>query len=589
MEETSIHDLIAILQRRRMVFLITASILFIFAAVISLSWSSYRSTAVVQVQQSDIPSNMTNPLGMSQADVVRALADQRIQQIQQKVTSTAGLVDVITKYDLYAHARLTQPMSDIVEMMRKKIKLDLVSASLASPTAAATMKADQLSAIAFTLQFTYNEPLKTQQVTNELMSRFLDEDLKQRRTQAQETTGFLDTQLKALEASMQEQESRIADFRAQHPESRPEALALNQQLMASTFQNILAVETQLSSVDKTRGDIRGQLASIDPYSRVVADGQMMTTPSVQLKSLQSRYSSIVSQYSPDHPDVVKLRHQIESLQKELGQTQDTAELQSQIDDARTNLSAAESTFGPDHPDVQVLRRRVTSLEGQLAGQARDPSSRGAVKKDADNPAYLMLTSQLNAAEQQYKSLTAQKASLQEQYERYQMNVAQTPAIEQQFASLSRDYDNAQMRYREMKEKKLSADMHEQMEQGRMAERLQVIDPPELPTDTSPKRLILLAAGFVMSAVGGLGGVMLREMVSRSVHGTRHLAELTGARPLVAVPHIFTKEERRSIRRRRLQLAAAGLAILLVAGAIFDQLVMPIDVAGSILFRRLGIS
>lgn len=588
MSNASLVDLLSILLRRKWVFLAALGVGLISALIFTLTWDSYSSTAVVQIQQSDIPSNMTNPLGMSQAEVMKALADQRIQQIQQRITSTSNLIEVITKYDLYAKSRQTKPISVIVEEMRKKIKLELLSSSLANPGAAQSMKPDQLSAIAFTLKFSNSNPLKAQQVTNELMTRFLDEDLKQRRNQAQETTSFLDTQLKSLEASMAEQEKNIADFRTQHPDSRPEALALNQQLMATTYQNILAVESQMSGIDKTRGDIRVQMASVDPYSRSVADGQLMTTPATQLKSLQGKYAAIVSQYSPDHPDVVRLRHQIESLQKELGQTSDTAQLQSQLDDARTNLTAATANYGPDHPDVQALRKHVSDLENQLANQARSPSPSSQIKKDADNPAYLMLNSQLQATEEQYKALVAQRASLQGQYQRYQMNVAQTPILEQQYATLSRDYENAQLRYRELKEKMLSADMNEQAEKGRVAERLQVIDSPELPTDTSPKRLFVLAAGIVLSIFCGLAAVSICEMVSLSIHGRRHFISLTGMAPLVVIPHIYTLEERTALHRRQKQFGGTLLGALIVGSFAVHQFVMPLDVLKQVILHRLGI-
>ena len=589
MDELNIHELAAILKRRRLTFAATAFGLFVLAFIFALTFSQYRSTAVVQIAPSDIAANMTNPLGMTQTEMMQALADQKVQQIQQKVTATASLIEIITKYDIYANARLTKPITDVVEGMRKKIKLELVSTTLSNPMATSSLRPDQLSAIAFTLSFTYSEPLKAQQVANELLSHFLDEDLKQRRTKADETSSFMDSQLKTLEESMKEQESKIADFRNQHPDSRPEALALNQQLMATTYQNLLQVEAQIATVSKTRGDIRTQLASTDPYSRVVADGQLMTTPAIQLKALQAKYASSSSLYSPDHPDMIKLRHQIEALQKEVGQAPDTAEIQSQLNDARANLAAAQQTYGPEHPDVSALRRRVTTLEDALAQQAHDPTSHTAIKKDADNPAYLMLSAQLQAAEQEYKSLENQRDGLRREYERYQTNVAQTPGIEQEFASLSRDYENAQLRYRELKEKKLTADMEKQIEVGRMAERLLVIDPPELPTDTHPKRLYLILGGFVVSIMGGLGGVMLHEIGSRSVHGTRHLTTLTGMPPLVAVPHIFTREERRKITRRRLRLGAAAVVVLLVASIVIDQFVIPIDVVASIVARRLGIS
>ncbi len=503
--------------------------------------------------------------------------------------SSANLIEVITKYDLYSNARKNKSMVDVVDVMRKKIKLDLVSTELSNPASAQRMSAGQLSALAFTLRFTYGNSLQTQQVTNELVSRFLDEDLKQRREQAKSTADFLEAQIKALEATMQEQENKVAEFRALHPDNRPEALQFNQQMAATTFQNIQTLQSQLATMDKTRGDLRTQLASVDPYSRVVADGQMLTTPAIQLKALQAKYTTISSQYGPDHPDVVKLRHQIEALQNDLGQSEDTANIKSQLTDARTNLAAAKGTLGPNHPDVIALRKEVSDLEGRLASSAHDSSSHSAIKKDADNPAYLMLTSQLSAADEQYKSLSSQLTNLQSQYARYQTNVAQTPMVEQEYASLNRDYENAQLRYRELKVKKMSADMNEQMEVNRKSERLVVIEPPELPTDTYPKRLVLLAAGLAISCVSGLAAVFIAENLSRSVHGSRHLTELVGVPPLITIPYIFTPAEVVQKRRRRIQIGAWGIGLVVVSILIVDLFVIPMDVLLTQLARIFGLS
>jgi uncharacterized protein involved in exopolysaccharide biosynthesis len=112
-------------------------------------------------------------------------------------------------------------------------KVDLVSGTISNPAAAQKQTAEQLSAIAFNLSFDYTDPQLTQQVADALVTRFLDEDLKQRRVQAQETSGFLDNQIRALENNMGEQEKAIADFRAKHGESGPAALMFNQQAAAN--------------------------------------------------------------------------------------------------------------------------------------------------------------------------------------------------------------------------------------------------------------------------------------------------------------------------------------------------------------------
>jgi uncharacterized protein involved in exopolysaccharide biosynthesis len=589
MDDFNIYDYIAIFKRHRWAYVVTSLVMLVLTMVVTFSWSSYRSEATIQVQQPDIPQEMTTPLGVQAATVIRALADQRIEQINEKVTSNSSLVEIITKFNLYEEDRRTKPMTTIVETMRKKIKLDLVSADLANPTATARMEPGQLAAIAFVIGFTYNNPRAAQQVTNELVSRILDEDIRQRRNQAKETSEFLQVQTDALEKTLLEQERKLADFKAAHPSVRIETIPLTHQEIQLIEMNLQQVSAQADAIDKMRGDLRAQLAGTDPYSRVIADGQLLTTASIQLKNLQSKYSTMTSQYGPDHPDVVKLRHQIEALQTEVGQTPDTAVLQAQIKDTRANLAAAEQTNGPDHPDVLALRRQLTGLEGQLAVLAKDPTPHSEIKRDADNPAYLMLVSQLHAADDQFTSLATQRNDLNQQLNTLRKDVLETPAFEQQLEALSRDYDNAQLRYRELKEKKLTADMNEQMEQGRTAERLVMIDPPELPVDTHPKRILLFVASIFLSFMSGFGGVALTEKMSLNVHGPIHLASLINAPPLVVIPHIFTQAEVRQTRRARLRNTGAALGALVILGVIFDQTVMPIDVLWSVILNRLGFS
>ncbi len=126
---------------------------------------------------------------------------------------------------------------------------------------------------------------------------------------------------------------------------------------------------------------------------------------------------------------------------------------------------------------------------------------------------------------------------------------------------------------------MSADMNNQMAQGRKGERLVVIDSPELPLHTRPPRIILLLAGTVLSGFAGVGGIFVGESLSRSVHGTRHLASLIGEPPLVAIPHIFTIAELHFIRRRRIRMASGAVAAVIVALFLFNELVMPLDVFG----------
>ncbi len=593
MEELTLHDLVTIIKRRRNYFLITFAVLFAVVTLFALHWSNYRAIATVQIEQSDVSQTVAAPAGSSNGEMVEALADQRISEIEQTVTSMDSLAAIINKFNLYPGVRQTTPMAVLATRMRNKIKLDFISSTIANPAEAQKASAEQLSAIAFTLSFDYSNPLQAQQVTDELVSRFLDEDLKLRRKQAEETSAFLGSQISALENTMAEQEKKIAEFTAKNGESGPNAQIFNQQAESSTSLQLQTIEAQITSNEGTEGSLRAQLATTDPYSRVIANGQVLTTPAVQLKALQAQYAALSGQYGPDHPDVVKLRHQIDSLKAEQDNgdpetsNEDTAKLRAQIRDVETNLAAARSTDGPDNPDVAALQHQLKQLKSALAGAGHGASSGNSVRRDADNPAYIQITSQIQAVEEQHKSLLAQRDSLIAQQEKYQRAIAAQPVLQQQMDVLARDYDNEQLRYRELKEKKMEADMSEQLEAARKGQRLTVSIPPALPLKTHPSRLLLLAGGFVLSVLGGCAAIIISESASLSIHGSHHLAHLTGAMPLVTIPHIRNKREIEEARRRRPYRIAGMAAVVILALVAFPYVLMPYDVLWNTISQKLN--
>ncbi len=590
MDELSLSDYLSIIKRRHKVLLATIAIILCFSVLLAYRWSNYRSTATVAVEQPEVPATMTTPAGVSANDMTQAFADLRISQIHQKVLSTGSLAEIIAKFNLYAKARENTPIAAVAEGMRKKIKLNLVSTSLASPAAAQKASAGQLSAIAFVLTFDYSDPLVAQQVTNEIVTRFLDEDLKIRRNQAKETSALLDSQIEALEKNLAEQEKSIAEFRSKHGDTRPEALIFNQQTAVSTAMSIQSLNAQITTNEGSQGALRAQLAVVEPYSRVLANGQILTTPSIQLKALESQYASLSAQYGPDHPDVVKTKNQIDALRPQVHKRAypTTAPLKAKIQDMKTKLTIAEKNYGPENPEVESLKSQISKLEEQLKNKPLDASS-GFIKEDADNPAYLQLVAQLRTAEEQYKSLVTQRDTLIEQQNKYLQAVAANPAVEQELAALTRDYDNAQLRYRDLRQKKMAADMREQMEEDRKGQRLTVINPPELPLGTTPPRRLILLGGALLSVMAGIGSVIAAQIIGQSVVGPRHLASLAGISPLAVIPHIYTLDEKRRARARKRNMAIGVLLLCALALFVFSFVIMPFDVLWSVVTRRIGLS
>ncbi|MDD3182178.1 MAG: hypothetical protein PHD48_05170 [Alphaproteobacteria bacterium] len=588
MEEINIMDFLPVLWRRKKLFCITAATVFLISIISALHWSNYRSTATVEVALPEVAMQVINEDPQSARE---ALADLRISYLQQKVFSTGSLVEIITKFNLYAAARQTRPIADVAEAMRNKIFLDYVGSS----SVGGRPQSSQRSTIAFTLSFNYSDPLLAQQVTNELVSRFLDEDIKQRQGQTRETTSFLAAQIKSLESSLAEQEKKIAEFRSQYGESRPESLAFNQSVMSSLLMGVQGLDAQISSNFGALGALQSQLVSLDPYSAVIGGGQVLTTPTTQLRAAKTDYAALSAKYGPDHPDVIKARRQVESLsiqtrdkRTRITLREDVAPIRALIRDTEAKLEAAKNIKGPENPDVKALQTQLQGLREQLKEKQQKVDALALIKQDADNPAYLAVVSQIQTVIERGRALEQQRASLQEQLDRYQKAVTDNPEAEKKMAELSRDYANSQERYRQLQAKKMEAEMSETIEKDRVGQRLLIINPPELPTSTQPSRRIFVLAGFVLALVCGAASVIGAQLLRQGVIGPRHLSSIVGLPPLVVIPHIETEAEKSSTMRLRIRVGLISICALVFFVAIFSYVVMPLDVFVSVVAMRLGI-
>ena len=97
---------------------------------------------------------------------------------------------------------------------------------------------------------------------------------------------------------------------------------------------------------------------------ILPDGQAVVSPENQIKALQTRLAMLQSQYSPNHPDVMRTKRELEGLQAQTGITADLSDVAPALTAARADLTKARKTYTADHPEVLRLQRLVDNLESQ---------------------------------------------------------------------------------------------------------------------------------------------------------------------------------------------------------------------------------
>lgn len=562
-EERQLTDIIPMIRRRvGLAAIVGAAIAAAVIAVAMLLPSVFRSSGTILIEAPDIPSDLVRT-------TVSGYADQRLKVIEQRVMTTQNLAAIIEKFGLYQNERARRPMALIVDDMRKDIGLELVSADVSDPSSGRTRRAT----IAFTVWFEDQRPDIAQRVANELVTLYLSENLRVRQEQATGTVNFLSAESRKVYEELRALEKQLADFKVQHAGRLPEQFELNTQLLDRMQGQLLELMRQMQALRERQAYLQAQMAGLDPYLGS-GDGAPQS-PQAQLRALELQYTTLSARFGVNHPDVLKVRRQIEALSGAPPGGASTVELSNRLTQLEADLTAARERFGVNHPDVVRLQREIDQTREAIA------RARAAPPKLTDlpptNPAYLQAQAQLNSMRIELQSLETQEKNMRERAAEFEKRVLETPDVESAYVDLRRQYESALARYRDVSAKESEAQIAQTLESERKGETFSIIEPPSQPMSPHrPNRPLLAVAGVILGLMGGVAVAGAAGFLSGQVYGARQIAALTGEPPLAVVPYLRTADEGRRMRQRLIIAALLALIALIAVAAYIHFFKMPLD-------------
>ncbi len=584
-----LRERLAVVVKRRKALIVTFTTGLIATILLAVLLPPYyRSAGTVLIEQQEIPENLVQ-------STVTSYADERVQVISQRVMTTETLLGLITRYNLYPRERARDTREALLKLMRKDIGLKMISADVIDPRNGRPTSAT----IAFEVSYTSRSADLAAKVANELTTLYLNENLTNRTQIAEQATDFLRSEGDRINKQIAVLEAKLEKFKQKNYDRLPDVTQLNMQLLDRNEQQLLVAEEKENSLEQQRVFLEAQLAELKPDATIYSEtGERILSARDRLKMLRSQLAAARAKYAPDYPDVVTLQREVAGLEREVGDAPSiTNDLQRELQDARSQLAEARKRYAPDHPDRVRLEREVASLQAQLAVSTRADAARGGAAAEtdpnlapteADNPAYVQIKAELAATVDDLKSQTDEIAKLRAEVEGYQRDVSLAPAVEKEYADLTRDYDNARVQYQQIRAKQVDARTAQDLEADREGERFELIDPPLPPEEpVSPNRKLIFAAGLILSAGLAAGVLWLLEKFDTTIRTRGELLQLVGVPPLALVPHIGTDRERRLARRRRHLTAASAAVSACTVLLLIHLFYRPLDVLWFSLARRLG--
>ena len=552
--------LTAIRKRKTGILVIAITVMVISAAIAYLMPPKYQSSATILIEQQEIPSELV-------MSTVTSYAAERIQSIEARVMSRTNLLAIVDKYNLYPEERKGATTAEIIKRMSDDVSLELLSAEVVDPRTGRPTEAT----IAFSLSYQGDSPEKVQRVANELATLYLSENLKSRTQRVEDTASFFRQEAASLASLIAELEEKLALFKQENVQLLPELQQLNLQMLQRKETELANLEARLNTLEQQRFYLGGQLAQIDPGDPAAPGGVQ------RLKQLEAEYASYRARYSADHPDVQKLKREIDSLRREVGGTDSSDAIASQILELRAQLGAVREKYTPEHPDVLRLEQKIASLNSELA-RMQSRSELDYYQNQPANPAYITLQAQLAAAESEIKSVTQQRQKLLADMQELEANMLKAPQVEREYRVLTRDYENAVAQYQETRAKQSRAESARVLETEQKGERFTLIEPPALPEEpVSPNRPAILMLGLVLSLGSGLGFAFVADAISGAVSGARNVQRMLGAAPLAVIPYQSSMSDEHKRKKFQKRTLLVGLVAVIAALLLIHFLVTPLDV------------
>lgn len=521
--QLTFNDYISILRRRGLLMVATFVALLVVAIVVSVAIPPvYQSTGTILVESQTIPTDLIPTTAAS-------LIDERIEIIRQRVMTRDNLFKIIEKYKLYRDSTQSLTVSEKIDEMRKQIIIESIGAN-----AKISRRRDQ-GTIAFKLTFEHRKPEIAQRVANELVTLFLDENVKSRTERATETTEFLTQEADKLKAELEKVETQLAAYKQEHSKALPQHQQLHMEMLSRT-------ETELKDVEREYKIAQEELRFLDLELSAAKAGITLKTGAANapqspqdIGSLKAEYQRLLSLYTEAHPDVRAVKRKIEALEAAAlaGGAEKSAGTPVSLDVAKVQTKIAATTA------------RIESLDGQI------------------------------------KVLRGRMAG-------YEQQLLKIPQVERGLITLMRDQDSAQKKYAEIHAKQMNAKIAENLEGENKAERFSLLEPPVLPDKPSkPNRIKILLLG-VFAAFGGSGGLVLfLETFNQRIRGQEALAIAIRQRPMLAIPYIVIEDEVLG-RKRLLKRVAIGLvAVIVITAILLHFLYMPLDILIMKIMARFG--
>ncbi len=490
------------LVKRRYLFI--ASALLIMSVVV---WGSFflpklfEAKSTVFIERSIIKD-------MVKGITITPSVEDKIRVLRYAMLSRESVLNVLKKLDLDTTTKNERQLEEMINKFQNGTDINIKGNDL------------------FIVTFQDRDPQVAMEYVNALVRGYVESNVSSKREEAYGANRFITEQVKLYKDKVDKAEEAIIAYR----QSKGVYMSVDDRALIDEIKTYMAesdaMRIRRNELVATRKSIKQQLRGEEPFTVAVLNTRRSGGSSdVQISMRENRIKQLLSSYTENYPEIIKLKAEIEALKSapKGGNSSDYSVPESEM-----------STLNPIHQD---LKQRLFQTESELGAIDAKLRQMGAV---------------VGRKEGELRNIPAEKMKL---------------------AELEKERDAHRLIYEQLLARQGQSEVSKQMEVEDKATTFRIVDPAVVSNKpVSPNRVRLILLGILAGLAGGAGIIFLRETLDSSVKESSTLKQL-GLEVIAVIPRIFNADEEARIKKRdRIIYTVAGVYMLVIVSALIHEII-----------------
>ncbi|RNC67199.1 MAG: chain length-determining protein [Desulfuromonadales bacterium] len=517
LQQQEFQKYIRMLMKRRYLFIAVA--LLVMSIVV---WGcfflpkQYEAKSTVFIERSVIRD-------MVKGITISPSVDDKIRVLRYAMLSRDSILKVLQKLDIDATVKNDKKLEEMIASFQSKTAISIKGNDL------------------FIVTYRDTDPKRSMEYINTLVRNYVEANSSSKREEAYGANRFITEQVKLYKEKLDKAEEAIIAYR----QSKGVYMSVDDRSLISEIKQYQAemdtLRIRRNELLATNKSVRRQMKGEEPFTVAVLNTRRPGgAADSQITMRENRIKQLLSSYTENYPEIIKLKAEIEALKSQ--------PKSAQVSSLDPSGDSEMSTLNPIHQD---LKQRSFQTEAEV--EAIDAKMR-------------QLASVIGRKEGELRNIPEEKKKL---------------------GDLEKDRESHRTIYEQLLARQGQSEVSKQMELEDKGTTFRIVDPAVVPTKpVSPNRVRLILLGIAAGIAAGIGVVFLRETLDSSVKETKTLKQL-GLEVIAVIPRIFNAEEEERIKKRDRLIFSVASGYMLVICGVFIHEVLGLTLIEKVL-SRIGI-